>query len=72
MIKNEDCSFKEFFDILKDALNNGQDVKKSDEPFLLKCGFIVDGSDRYLIKLKELKYAQRDGIDTSLYMDLQE
>jgi hypothetical protein len=72
MIENDDCSYTEFFGILKDALDNGKDVKKTDEPVILRCGFTIDGSQTYLMKMKELKYAQKDvNINTSLYMNLQ-
>ena len=64
--------YKEFFDVLQNAIKDGHDIKKSDAPKILKCGFIVDGTIRYLMRVAELKYAKDNGVDVSLYMDLQE
>lgn len=71
MIK-DDCSFDEFFSALENALQNKQSVIKTDRPLKLKCGFTVDGTDVYLMKVKELKYAQQNGVDTTQYFNLKE
>jgi len=68
----KECDYKEFFSILSSAIKNGDSVKRSDDHKELKCGFIVNGQERYLAKMKELKYAKMNGIDLSQYMDLEE
>lgn len=72
MIVNDDCKFDEFFKILKEALDDKKDVRKADKPMLLMCGFNVDGKDEYLMRIKELKCAEYNGIDVSLYINLQD
>lgn len=65
-----ECKFREFFDVLKKCIENGDDIKISDEPEQLKCGFVVNGKERYLTKVKELEYAKDSGIDVSIYNNL--
>lgn len=64
-----DTEYKRFFDILQEMIKSGHAIEISDEPKKLQCGFAAN-KNRYLMKITGLKYAQRDGIDVSLYMNL--
>lgn len=72
MIVNDDCKYDEFFKVLKKALDDKKDVRRADSHMLLLCGFVVDGKNEYLMRMKELKYAKDNGVDVSLYTNLQD
>lgn len=63
--------YKTFFYILERAISNGDNVKRDDELVSLRCGFIVNGKNKYFMGEGDLKYAQKDEkIDISIYADL--
>lgn len=64
-----ECDYEEFFDILHKAVQNKVNIQRSDEHRSLKCGFKI-GENRYLMKVKGLKYAKDNGLDVSAYNNL--
>jgi hypothetical protein len=70
VIKTEVVGFNKFFKILNEALKDNRDVKKKDDPFTLRCGFIIEGAAHYLMPLSHLKYANDSGINVGVYSEL--
>ena len=62
-------TYKDFFGAIEKAIKNNKTIIKNDDPKSLKCGVKIENTT-YRMKIAQLKYAQKDGIDVSIYLNL--